>query len=81
MHNVMPLLGTCMADNEVCDKVVLTCDEWEDHNLMHEENSLTPEQLVTYLGEDLLPTVRAAELPLKQLMVRARRACSLISVV
>ena len=61
MHIVdnMPLLGTCMADNEVCNNVVLTmsCDQWEDYNLMKEENGLPLEQLITYLGEDLLPTV------------------------
>ena len=60
----MPQMGTYMAVKEVCDNVVLTCDKWEDYNLMKEENSLTPEQLITYLGDDLLPTVEAAELPL-----------------
>ena len=53
----VPLLGTYMADNEVCNNVVLTCDQWEDYNLMKEENGLPLEQLITYLGEDLLPTV------------------------
>ena len=67
----MPLLGTYMAYNEVCNTVVLICDTWEDCNLMKEGNSLTPEQLITYLAEDLLPTVEAAELPLKQLIETA----------
>ena len=51
--------------------MVLTCEKWEDYNLMKEENSLTPEQLITYLGDDLLPTVGAAELPLKHLIETA----------
>ena len=35
---------------------------------MKEENSLTPEQLITYLGADLLTPVEAAELTLKHLI-------------
>ena len=38
----MPQMGTYMAVKEVCDNVVLTCDKWEDYNLMKEETSLTP---------------------------------------
>ena len=53
----VPKMGTYMAVKEVCVNVVLTCDKWEDYNLMKDENSLTPEQLITYLGDDLLPTV------------------------
>jgi len=64
-------MGTYMAVKEVCDNVVLTCEKWEEYNLMKEENSLTPEQLITYLGDDLLPTVGAAELPLKHLIETA----------
>ena len=67
----MPLVGTFMTDTDVCNNVVLTCDQWQEYNLMKEENSLTPEQLTTYLGKDLLPTVGAAELPLKQLIETA----------
>ena len=39
------------------------------HN--EKENSLTPEQLITYLGDGLLPTVGAVELPLKHLIETA----------
>jgi hypothetical protein len=30
-------MGTYMAVKEVCDKVVLTCDKWEEYNLMKDE--------------------------------------------
>ena len=63
----MPQMGTYMAVKEVCDHVVLTCENWEDYNLMKEENRLTPEHLITYLGDGLIPAVGAAELPLKHL--------------
>ena len=69
----MPLLGTYMADNEVCDNVVLTCDAWEEYKLMHKESSLTPEQLVTYLGKGLLPGV---VLPLPKSQARVMSSSS-----
>lgn len=71
VHAATPMLGTYMVNTEVCNSITLTCDSWEQHGMMMEENMVTAEQLVTYLGEEMLPTVGAAELPIRQLITEA----------